>query len=352
MIAFVAENAPAEAIKRQAERLFTESGLGDEGLFDFWFFRTHLDNMAYKLAGMNSELTVAEARARVFTAALDALSSGTVESVDELYRLIAVLAETPRLSAPFQGAIKGNEIAIRNLGDSAALAEVKLRRAISALELMYSLDPESEQAQSQLERNVQALESRPFVTQRRKEWIEQGRVFEGIPPKVEKATGAIEEYKTEVEKTAEAMASLNAETGSLFERMRKLDEFKPENLFYEQLIKQGASAAQLRDALIETGLESEERANEIFQRAQWASFADLIAESIAKRGGSVAEGWALAQQGLEDPDIAGKFSGATVVNGDNVYSINFYGDVIDIEMIRNMIDEAINATRVESGITS
>ena len=54
----------------------------------------------------------------------------------------------------------------------------------------------------------------------------------------------------------------------MFDQARRLTDFNPAEFYYRQLLEAGASASTLRDALVSSGLETPERANEIYNQAQ------------------------------------------------------------------------------------
>ena len=105
---------------------------------------------------------------------------------------------------------------------------------------------------------------------------------------------------------ADAMAELNAQTGSLFDQALNAKDFDPAQFFYEQALAAGASADQLREALIGTGLKSVEEADEVAQR--FAQMQNLIAGAQSFVGGATIDQAFAGGQGLAAAD----FSGSTV----------------------------------------
>jgi hypothetical protein len=106
---------------------------------------------------------------------------------------------------------------------------------------------------------------------------------------------------------ADAMAELDAATGSFFDQARRAKEFNPAEFFYEQALAAGASADKLREALIGGGLASTEEADKIYQEA-------LQRQQIAAAAQAFAGGQATFDQAFGGGQgmAAADFSGSTV----------------------------------------
>ena len=128
----------------------------------------------------------------------------------------------------------------------------------------------------------------------------------------------------------------------MFDQARRLTDFNPAEFYYRQLLEAGASASTLRDALVSSGLETPERANEIYNQAQLMQAIQNIAQQTVAGGVPAAMGWGAVQGAAADPNLAGQYSGATIVQGGQSVTVNFNGDVIDEEIIRELIDEALD----------
>lgn len=157
---------------------------------------------------------------------------------------------------------------------------------------------------------------------------------------IEETTDATYGYASSIITAEEAMMNLQAATGSMFDQARRMTEFNPAEYYYKQLLEAGAGAQQLKDALITSGLESPERAEEIFNLAQRMQAIQNVAQQTVAGGIPVAMGWQAAQA-TADNVIAGQYAGATINQGGYQIAVNFNGDVIDPETITALIDQAL-----------
>ena len=138
---------------------------------------------------------------------------------------------------------------------------------------------------------------------------------------------------TGAQSAADAMAELDAVTGSYFDQARKGKDFNPAELFYEQALAAGASADKLREALIGGGLASTEEADRIYQEALQRQQIAAAAQAFAAPGGLSFEDAFKSGEGLTAAD----FSGATV-NADNSRTVNVGGVTIYISGSANKKD--------------
>jgi hypothetical protein len=147
---------------------------------------------------------------------------------------------------------------------------------------------------------------------------------------------------------ATAVADLAAETGSYFDQARRATEFNAAEFFYEQALAAGASAQQLKDVLTTSGLETPERAEEIYQQALQRQ--RLAASAQAFVGGGLGLEEALAGgQGLAAADFSGSTvdQSRTVNVGGVTIIINGSASPADLEMA---IDNSFAKVEAAEGV--
>jgi ABC-type transporter Mla subunit MlaD len=157
---------------------------------------------------------------------------------------------------------------------------------------------------------------------------------------VDLSTGAMGGYSSSVRDAASAMREFASETGSAFDSLRRTTDFNPMEEVYKQLVQKGASAQMLRDFLVEAGLESVERADEILRNTVLRGSAGTAAEAYIA-GGTAEDAVKIQQRAIDDPAAAAILGGGVVQQGGKSVVVNFYGDVIDEAMLVDLISEIV-----------
>ena len=163
-------------------------------------------------------------------------------------------------------------------------------------------------------------------------------------------TGSLGGVGMAAESAADKMARLAAETGAFFDQARRGDDFDPAEAFYKAALKHGASAEQLRDLLVRTGLESPERSQEIYEESIQRQLADLAGQAYAG-GENLDMLWQGVQSGMANPawakEVVQNVTNTTNLGGISVnvtVNGNIGGD--DLKMT---VDSAIKTAVVEFG---
>ena len=171
--------------------------------------------------------------------------------------------------------------------------------------------------------------------------------YEDAAVVTDELTGGIGRIGVAAETAADKMARLAAETGSFFDQARRGEDFDPAEAFYSAALAAGASAAQLQQLLVTTGLETPERAQEIYDES--------IIRQLAQQAGSAVAGgenidmlWQGVQSGIANPQwaqqITQQISNRTDVGGVNVTVIingNISGEDLDMT-VDNAIAESVD----------
>ena len=149
------------------------------------------------------------------------------------------------------------------------------------------------------------------------------------------------------ESAAEKMARLAAETGKFFDQARRSDEFDPAEAFYSAALAAGASAAQLQQLLVGTGLETPERAQEIYNESIQRQLAQQAGQAFAG-GDNFDMLWQGIQAGMANPQwaeqVTQNIASTTNVGGVSV-SVTINGNITgeDLDMVvDNAVSEAVS----------